>query len=85
MGMHILWTLLIGFFIGLLARWLTPGEDKMGFFMTAFLGIGGSFAASYGGQALHIYRQGQTAGFFGSVIGAMVLLVVAHFFRRAMR
>jgi len=82
---HILWTLIIGFFIGLLARWLTPGEDRMGFFMTAFLGIGGSFAASYGGHALGIYRQGQAAGFFGSVVGAIALLVVAHFFRRAMR
>lgn len=83
--MHILWTLLIGFFIGLFARWFTPGEEKMGFFMTAFLGIGGSFAASYGGHALGIYRQGQPAGFVGSIIGAIVLLVVAHALRRALR
>ncbi len=82
---HIIGILLIGFFVGLLARWFTPGEDKMGFFATAILGIGGSFAANYGGHALGIYRGGQTAGFVGSIIGAMVLLVVAHFFRRAMR
>jgi uncharacterized membrane protein YeaQ/YmgE (transglycosylase-associated protein family) len=85
MIMHILWTLLIGFFVGLLARFLMPGDDKMGFFMTAFLGIGGSFAATYGGHALGIYRSGQTAGFFGAVVGAVVLLIAAGMLRRMMR
>jgi uncharacterized membrane protein YeaQ/YmgE (transglycosylase-associated protein family) len=83
--MHILSMLIVGFFVGLFARWLTPGEDRMGFFMTALLGIGGSFAANYGGQALHINLQGIVAHFVASVIGAMVLLVVAHMFRRMMR
>jgi uncharacterized membrane protein YeaQ/YmgE (transglycosylase-associated protein family) len=83
--MHILWTLLIGFVVGLIARAVHPGEDKMGFFMTAFLGIGGSFAATYGGQALGIYHQGQTAGFIGAVLGAVVLLVAVGVIRRMTR
>jgi uncharacterized membrane protein YeaQ/YmgE (transglycosylase-associated protein family) len=83
--MNILWTLLIGFFVGLLARFLHPGDDKMGFFMTAFLGIGGSFAATYGGHALGIYRPGQTAGFLGAVVGALVLLLAVGVIRRMVR
>lgn len=83
--MHLLWTLIIGFVIGLLARFLHPGDDKMGIIMTSLLGIGGSFAATFGGQALGIYRHGQTAGFIGAVIGAVVLLVVVGFLRQASR
>ena len=83
--MHLLWTLLIGFFVGLLARALHPGDDKMGLIMTTLLGIGGSFAATFGGQALHIYQPGQTAGFIGAVIGAITLLVVVGLLRRMMR
>jgi len=85
MDMHLLWTLIIGFVIGLLARFLHPGDDKMGIIMTTLLGIGGSFAATFLGQALHIYRHGQTAGFIGAVIGAIVLLVVVGFIRYAAR
>ena len=83
--MHILWTLFIGFFIGLLARFLHPGNDKMGIIMTSLLGIGGSFAATYGGHALGFYRAGQTAGFFGAVVGAIVLLIAVGVLRRMMR
>jgi uncharacterized membrane protein YeaQ/YmgE (transglycosylase-associated protein family) len=80
--MHILWTLLIGFFIGLLARMLHPGDDRMGWIATSLLGVGGSFLATFGGQALHFYRPGQTAGFIGAVIGAIVLLAIGHTIRR---
>ena len=84
-GMHLLWTLIIGFFVGLLARALHPGDDKMGIIMTSLLGIGGSFAATFGGQALGIYRAGQTAGFIGAVLGAIVLLVAVGLIRGATR
>jgi uncharacterized membrane protein YeaQ/YmgE (transglycosylase-associated protein family) len=80
--MHILWTLLIGFFVGLLARALHPGDDKMGIIATSLLGIGGSFVASFGGQALGFYHPGQTAGFIGATVGAIVLLVIGHAIRR---
>ena len=82
---HIISMLIVGFFVGLFARWLTPGEDRMGFFMTALLGIGGSFAANYGGQALHVNLQGHVAHFIASIIGAIVLLVAVHILRRALR
>jgi uncharacterized membrane protein YeaQ/YmgE (transglycosylase-associated protein family) len=83
--MYIIWTLIIGFFVGLLARALHPGDDRMGIIMTALLGIGGSFVGTFLGQALHLYRQGQQAGFIGAVVGAIVLLVIAHTVRRMAR
>ncbi len=83
--MHILWTLLIGFFVGLLARALHPGDDKMGILMTSLLGIGGSVVATFGGQALHFYRPGQSAGFIGATVGAIVLLVAGNAIRRMAR
>jgi uncharacterized membrane protein YeaQ/YmgE (transglycosylase-associated protein family) len=72
----IVWTILIGFVVGLLARLLKPGRDRMGWILTTLLGIGGSLAASYGGQALGWYREGQTAGFLGALVGAIVLLAI---------
>jgi uncharacterized membrane protein YeaQ/YmgE (transglycosylase-associated protein family) len=78
-------TLIIGFFAGLLARFLHPGDDKMGIIMTTILGIAGAFTATYLGHALNIYREGQTSGFIGAVVGAIVLLVVGGFIRRAFR
>lgn len=69
-------TLFIGLVVGLVARFLKPGDDSMGWIWTILLGIGGSIAATYGGQALGIYRAGQGAGFIGAVVGAMVLLMI---------
>lgn len=69
-------TIVIGFFAGLLAKWLHPGKDDMGFIMTILLGIGGSFVATYLGGALGLYQPGQAAGFIGAVVGAIVLLVI---------
>ncbi|ROM92165.1 MULTISPECIES: GlsB/YeaQ/YmgE family stress response membrane protein [Pseudomonas] len=74
--MHIIGTIFIGLIVGLLARFLKPGDDSMGWIMTILLGIGGSLAATYGGQALHIYEPGQAAGFLGALVGAIVLLVI---------
>ena len=74
--MAILGTILIGFFAGLIARAIKPGNDAMGWIMTFLLGIGGSFLATYGGQALGLYQPGQPAGFIGAVVGAIVLLVI---------
>ncbi len=74
--MHLLWTILIGFVAGVVAKLLTPGRDPGGFFLTAALGIAGSLAATYLGQALGLYSAGQSAGFIGAVIGAVALLLV---------
>lgn len=72
--MSLLGTLFIGLIAGLVARAIKPGNDNMGWFMTALLGVAGSFAASYGGAALGLYPSGQTAGFIASVVGAVILL-----------
>ena len=74
--MSILDTLFIGLIAGLVARMLKPGDDGMGWIMTALLGVAGSFLASYAGAALGLYAPGQPAGFIASVLGAIVLLVV---------
>ncbi|VTU31870.1 Transglycosylase associated protein [Variovorax sp. SRS16] len=74
--MHILWTILIGFVIGLIARAVMPGTQSIGFILTVVIGIVGSLLATYVGDAMHWYRAGQTAGFIASVFGAIVLLAL---------
>ena len=70
-------TIFIGLVVGLVARFIKPGDDSMGWIKTILFGIGGSMAATYGGQALGLYQAGKGAGFVGSVVGAVVLLIVA--------
>ena len=74
--MSIIVTIVIGLIVGLVARFLKPGNDPLGWIMTIILGIAGSFLASYAGSAMGWYRPGQTAGFLASVVGAVILLVV---------
>lgn len=81
--MGILITILIGLVVGVIARFLMPGNQPMGWVMTILLGIGGALLASYGGQALGIYQAGQAAGFIGAVIGAVILLVLFGLLRRS--
>lgn len=80
--LHLLWTILIGFLAGLIAKMVTPGKGPGGFIMTAVLGIAGSLAATYLGQALGFYSPGHPAGFIASIIGAAVLLVGYHLITR---
>ena len=80
--MSFLGTVLIGLVVGLLARAMKPGDDKLGWIMTILLGIAGSFVATYVGVAMNWYRQGETAGWIASVIGAIVLLVLYGLLRR---
>ncbi len=74
--MSFLWTALVGFVVGLIARAVLPGTQALGIIMTTLLGIAGSFAAGFIGQSLGLYQMGQGAGFIGSVVGAIVLLFV---------
>jgi uncharacterized membrane protein YeaQ/YmgE (transglycosylase-associated protein family) len=74
--MSIIGTIIIGFFAGLLARFLKPGRDKMGFILTTVLGIVGALLATWIGQMLGWYREGDSAGFIMSVLGAIVVLVI---------
>jgi len=80
--MGIIWTIIIGFIVGLLAKMLTPGRDPSGFFITAAIGIAGSLLATYGGQAVGLYQAGEAAGFIGSLVGAIILLAIYHLVRR---
>jgi uncharacterized membrane protein YeaQ/YmgE (transglycosylase-associated protein family) len=80
--MHILWTLLIGLVIGAVAKLLMPGRDPGGFIITMLIGIAGSFVATYLGQAIGWYQEGQSAGFIMSVLGAIVLLGLYHLIKR---
>jgi len=80
--LHIVWTILIGFVAGLIAKVVTPGKGPSGFLMTSVLGIAGSVAATYIGQALGLYPQGHPAGFIASILGAVILLVGYHLVTR---
>ena len=77
--LHWIWTIIIGFVAGLIAKWLTPGGGPSGFWLTAILGIAGALAATFLGQLIGFYPEGHPAGFIASVIGAVLVLVIYHF------
>ena len=80
--MTILGILLIGLVVGLIARFVTPGPNPRGIIVTIVIGIVGAVIATYGGQALGLYQVGEPAGFFGSVLGAVILLVLLRLIGR---
>ncbi|MBL8700397.1 MAG: GlsB/YeaQ/YmgE family stress response membrane protein [Alphaproteobacteria bacterium] len=80
--MGIISTIVIGFVVGLLARFLLPGKDGMGFVMTTVLGIGGALLAGFAMQNLGYAQPGQPAGFVASVVGAIVVLLIYRRVRR---
>lgn len=70
----LIWTILVGFAVGVIAKFLYPGSQKIGFVVTTLLGIGGSLLAGYVGQALGWYHVGEKAGFIASVIFSCIIL-----------
>lgn len=75
--MSILWTIIIGFIAGVIAKFLMPGENEpSGFILTTILGIVGAFVATWLGQALGWYGPGEGAGLIGAVVGAVIVLAV---------
>ena len=72
--MSIIWTIQIGFIVGIVAKFLMPGRDPSGFFITAIIGIVGSVIATFLGQTLGFYRPGESAGFIAAVLGSIILL-----------
>lgn len=80
--MGIIMTIIIGFVVGLLARAIVPGRDVTGFIMTTLLGIAGAFIGRFIGEASGLYTEGQPAGFFMSLLGAIIILFIYHLFLR---
>jgi uncharacterized membrane protein YeaQ/YmgE (transglycosylase-associated protein family) len=75
--MGILWTIIIGFVAGIIAKFIMPGDNEpAGFIMTTILGIVGAFVATFLGQSLGWYRPGEGTGLIGAVVGAIIVLLV---------
>jgi uncharacterized membrane protein YeaQ/YmgE (transglycosylase-associated protein family) len=72
--MHILWMLIIGLVIGALAKLIMPGKDPGGILITMVIGVAGSLIAGFLGRSMGWYREGESAGFIASIIGALILL-----------
>ena len=78
--MSILWTLIIGFVAGVIAKFITPGDNEpSGFILTTILGIAGAFLATWLGQAMGWYGAGEGAGIIGAVVGAVIVLAIWSF------
>ncbi len=81
--MGIIWTIIIGFIAGIVAKLITPGRNEpSGFILTTLLGIGGAFLATYLGQAIGWYGPDEGARFVGAVVGAIIILVIWGFIAR---
>ncbi len=80
--MGILAALIIGLFVGILAKFLMPGKDPGGLLVTSLLGIAGAVVANYIGGAMGMYQPGEAAGFLASIVGAMVLLGIYRLLKR---
>jgi uncharacterized membrane protein YeaQ/YmgE (transglycosylase-associated protein family) len=75
--MSIVWAIIIGFIAGIIAKLVTPGDPKpRGFILTTVLGIVGAVLATVLGQAVGLYQPGQTAGFIGAIVGAIIILLI---------
>lgn len=78
--MGIIGTIIIGFFVGLFARAIVPGKSIQGFIMTTLLGIAGALVGKLIGDGVGLYPEGQSAGFFMSLVGAMIILFFYQLF-----
>ena len=77
--MGIIWTIIIGFIAGVIAKFISPGPNEpSGFILTTILGIIGAVVATYLGQAMGWYRPGEGAGLIGAIVGALIVLGVWH-------
>jgi uncharacterized membrane protein YeaQ/YmgE (transglycosylase-associated protein family) len=81
--MHLLWTALIGLIVGAIAKFIIPGKEPGGIFITMLIGIAGSFLGTFLGRAIGHYEPDQSAGFLMSLVGALILLGIYHLFKRS--
>ena len=78
--MGIIWTIIIGFIAGIIAKFIMPGDNEpSGFILTTILGIVGAIVATYLGQAIGWYEAGEGAGLIGAIVGAVIILVIWGF------
>lgn len=82
--LHLIWEALIGIVVGAIAKFIMPGKDPGGIFVTMLIGVAGSLLATFIGSHVGLYQEGQSAGFIMSVIGAVVLLAIYKFVRNKM-
>ena len=80
--MHILWTILIGLVAGAIAKLIMPGKDPGGFIITILIGIAGALIATFLGHLIGWYQAGQSAGFIGAIIGAILILFIYRLIKR---
>ncbi len=80
--LHLLWTALIGLVVGAIAKFIMPGKDPGGIWITMLIGIAGSFLGTWLGQMVGHYQEGQSAGFLMSLVGALILLGIYHLYKR---
>jgi uncharacterized membrane protein YeaQ/YmgE (transglycosylase-associated protein family) len=81
--MGIIWTIVIGFLAGIIAKFIAPGDNEpSGFILTTILGVIGAFVATYLGQSLGWYGPDEGAGLIGAAVGAIIVLVVWGFFQK---
>lgn len=76
--LSLLWTIVIGFVVGVVAKLLHPGKENMGIVMTTLLGIAGSVAATFLGRLVGFYKEGEAAGFIMATVGAVLLLFIVQ-------
>jgi len=81
--MGVIGAIIIGFIVGIIARLVTPGPGPRGFILTTVLGIAGALVATWLGQAIHLYQSGEPAGFFGAIVGSIIILLIWRQLARA--
>jgi len=81
--LHLLWTALIGLVVGAIAKFIIPGKEPGGIFITMLIGVAGSFLGTWLGRMIGHYEPDQSAGFLMSLVGALILLGIYHLIRRA--
>jgi len=80
---HLLWTALIGLVVGAIAKFIIPGKEPGGIFITMLIGIAGAFLGTWLGRFVGHYQPGQSAGFLMSLVGALILLGIYHLIKRS--
>jgi uncharacterized membrane protein YeaQ/YmgE (transglycosylase-associated protein family) len=80
--LHLIWIIIIGLVAGALAKLIMPGKDPGGFIITIILGVAGALLATFLGKLIGWYEPGQSAGFIGAVIGAVILLIIYRLIRK---